>query len=331
MATKTAKKPVEVVDHDAALLAAVPELLQTRDDSMTIREWIVSLIPFFEKARALEVAAKARLASARTLTLPTNGEQDSAIQVFIRNASAENKIVEDHWKITALLHNFQRRLVTARKRATDALEEAAGMAQRLHNQYDDMEHRRVEEENRRRQREADEQARRDREAELARLEQQALDAEAASAELGFREQKFVDYITGPYPDPQRAAFHAGYKDASYHARLLQMPKIVAAIKAKREAIALRQQAEAKKAAPVVPADVHQEKPDVGRAGSDRTFKSGDIFNERLFVEAVIGGQHAIPADCLMPNPVKVNEYARSMGELINRWPGCRLKKRTTTV
>jgi hypothetical protein len=321
----------QVVDADAALLTAVPELLAIRDDSVTIREWLVSLIPFFTRARELEVAAKKTLEDSKLLTLPANADDDTRLKAFITRASADNKVVAEHWKVTSLVHQFQRRLVAVRDRSCDALEEAAKRAQQLHNQYVKAENDRVAEENRRRQKEADDKAAAERQAELDRLEAERLKLEAASADLSDRERIFVDQVASGTP-AMYAARNAGYKDYTKQGDLLMgRLKIALAIKAKQDSENIRKQAEAKKAEPLKPAEIIAEKAQLGAGGVDRTTKSAEIFDARLFVEAVIGGRHAIPADCLMPDPVKLNQYARSLGDIIDRWPGVRLKKGTTTV
>lgn len=331
-ATTAPAKRADVVDHDAALLQAVPELLAVRDDSMTIREWMASLTPFFITARQLEVEAKEQLALARTLVLPTNGEQDTALQTFIRQASARIKVAEETWKVTAILFNFQRRLVTVRKRTTDALDEAAKLAQGLHNRYGDQERQRVADENRRRQEAADAKLAQERQAELDRIEAEALKAEAATGKLSDREQGFVELVANGFNSPETSARSAGFANPKQAAeRLMKSPKILGAIDNLRTAAALRQQKEAKRAAPVQRAEIQEEKADIGAGGSDRSRRSMEVFDEAALVAAVIAGTHGIPTDLLMVNPVRGNDLARQNGEVINRWPGCRLKTKTTTV
>lgn len=341
MAQRSKGKSVEgtVIDADAALIQQIPEMLQTRDEGLTVREFIAGLVPFFQQARALELKAKARLEAARQLTMPASQEDDTAVQMFIRASSAEKKVVEDHWTITALLFNFQRRLVAVRKRATDCHDEAERIAQSLHNQYKAAEQRRVDEENRRRLREAEEKARADREREQAELERQALELEAKSKELSDREQKFVELYCGEGTtaagvkgDARQAAARAGYKNpAEQGAILIGREKILAAIRAKESAKALREQAAARREEPVFAEEVPLEKPRIGGGGVDRTTKSGEILDERAFVDAVCEGRHGIPRDILIIDPARLNQYARDMGELINRWPGVRLKRNTKTI
>jgi hypothetical protein len=44
--------------------------------------------------------------------------------------------------------------------------------------------------------------------------------------------------------------------------------------------------------------------------------------------AVIGGKHGIPPDVLMVNQARLNDYARDLGDVINRWPGVRFDSDT---
>src|SRR3990167_6249594 len=324
----------EVIDADAALIQAIPELVPTRAESMTIREFIASLTPFFQTARTREVAAKAPLQRARASATPAHADADALIQVEIRQSSTDKKIVEDHWKITSTLFNFQRRLVTARKRATDALDEAATIWQRQHNTFTEAERRKAQAEQDRLRREAEARAQAERTAELARLEQQALDAEAASADLSERELRFVAFylVCG---SAESAARSAGYKDAiNVGARLISTPKILAAIDARRQAIALRDQQTTVKDAPL-DVQVPTVAPNIAKVGTDRTTKSAEVYDPEAFMAAVLDPRTrmavGIPATCATFDQVELNRQARDLGDLISRWPGCRLVKKTTTV
>jgi hypothetical protein len=192
----------------------------------------------------------------------------------------------------------------------------------------------VAEENERRRQEAERNARIEREREQAELEQKAIEAEEASPTLSEREEAFVNSQIALGLGPTDAARRAGFKNPEQAAeRLMKLAKIREALDAKKRAAAIREQAAAKKEQPV-DVQFEEERPNITRAtpgGFDRTSHSGEVLDERLFVEAVIGGRHGIPADVLMVNQAKLNEYARSMQELINRWPGVRHKKTTTTV
>lgn len=334
MAKSKTAAVADVVDADAALIQAIPELVPTRADSMTISEFIASLTPFFQTARTLEVAAKATLHRARSSAPPTNADEDAVMQSEIRQCSAEKKRHEDHWKIKTTLYHFQRRIVTAAKRGTDALDEAAAIWQRHHNTFAEAERRKAQAEQDRLRREAEARAQAERTAELARLEQQALDAEAASADLSERELRFVAFylVCG---SAESAARSAGYKDAiNVGARLISTPKILAAIDARRQAIALRDQQTAVKDAPL-DVQVPTVAPNIAKVGTDRTTKSAEVYDPEAFMAAVLDPRTrmalGIPATCATFDQVELNRQARDLGDLISRWPGCRLVKKTTTV
>lgn len=92
----------------------------------------------------------------------------------------------------------------------------------------------------------------------------------------------------------------------------------------------REQAAALKAAPLQ-ATIVDVKPDIVQAAGtiDRTTKKGEILDEAKFIAAVFAGE--IPRDTLMIDLVRVNEYARSIPDAVNRWPGARVVKDTKVV
>lgn len=324
-----------------ATKAIEPEVLPADDqdvklvttDGGVIAGFLRDVTRFFREANALEAKAKSTLLAARALVAPKTQEQDVAIQTFIKTATADTKALEAHWSICQTFSQVHRRLTAARARGTEPLETAKAIAQKFHNDYAEAERRRAAEEQERERLAAEARARADREAELARLEAEAVKRESESADLSDRETWFVDLIVSGN-SPVASAKTVGYKNPEQQGpRLMELVKIVAAIKARQDAIAIRQQATAKRDAPL---DVRVEtvRPAIGKpigGGHDRTSHSGEVLNERLFVEAAMGGQHGIPLDCLMVNPVKLNDYARSLQERINLWPGIRYKKTTTTV
>lgn len=333
--TKAAPADIEVLG------ATLPEHQLAATDGKTITGFLAGLVPFFRQATALENRAKAKLALARTFTLPKPGDVDgdAALQTFIKEASAERKAVEKHWEITGAIHQFQRKLVAARDRVIGEgtkektpgyLVEAQGIAQRLHNTYvEDARRRAAEEQERIRKAEEERQAE-IRRQDLERMENEALAAEAASADLSERERVFTEEIARgktPYDAARTANFAQPRSQAE---KLLKLPKILLAIAAIKDAAAIREQAAAVKAAPL---DVQVETVRVEKAGvgTDRTTYAIEFTDPQLLREAVLGGKHGIPTDILTPDQVKGNAYARDFREIVNRWPGCRLVKKTTTV
>jgi hypothetical protein len=315
---------LDIVDEDQQLAATVGE---------AIRDFIKGLAAFFVTAKALEQSAFGTLEQAKLLKLPTNPDEDEAIQRFVKQTSVDKREVEEHWRITSLVSQFHRRMTARRSKATDALEEANRIGNRLHNSYTEAEKRKAAEAQERLRREAEEKARRDREAEIARMEAEAIKREESSPDLSEREQVFVDQVAN-HGDGQRAARMAGYKDPGASAsRLLASAKIQKAIKAKRDAIAIRTQLAARKEEPLEVEEVPEIKPNVTRAGAayDRTTHSAEILDEQALIAACISGKYGIPTDILTVKPAKVNEYARALQQRIELWPGVRYKRETRVI
>lgn len=334
---QTAQKPADV----EVLPITIPEQGLVQSDSVTIASFLNGLVPFFRTATELEQKAKGMLAKARTFTLPQPGDidGDAALQTFIKDASVEIKAVDQHWGITSVVYQFQRKLTAARDRVTGEggkttnagyLVEAKNIAQRLHNTYTEDAKRRAAQEQERLRREAEQQEQERRDRELAKMESEALEAEARSEALSEREARFVEQVVALQPHVVAARL-AGYKDAQASAeKLMRTTKIVVAIQAKRDAAEIRRQAAAVKETPL---DVQVDTVQVQRAkvGTDRTTYSAEVTDARLLLEAVICGRHGIPADVLTVDVTRLNAYARDMRDVINRWPGCKLVTKTTTV
>jgi hypothetical protein len=312
-----------------------PELVQVQTDGNLITGFLSALVPFFRKATELEQHGKTLLAQAKALQPPRTGAEDGTVQTFIKTAKAGRTDVDTLWNgPTGAFNRVHKLLVAGRHRGTGPYEEAASIAQYLHNTYAAMERQRVEAEQRRLREEA-EARERARLVELARrLEEQAAAAEDASPDLSPRERAFVVYYDQT-ADAVNAARRAGFPDPRKAAdRLLKSAKVQAAIAAAYEARTLRHQAAVTRTQPVAVVTETVEA-DLVRVGSDRTYKSAEIYDPRAFVAAVIAsqsdGQNPIPADTLMPSQTALNEYARSMGERINAWPGVRLKVTVKTI
>ena len=64
---------------------------------------------------------------------------------------------------------------------------------------------------------------------------------------------------------------------------------------------------------------------------DRKTRTAVVVDEDAFIAAVLEGKFGIPSDVLTVRQVKLNEYARSLGKLIERWPGIRYNEKTTIV
>lgn len=326
--------PADLADATEALATQNPDEVFVHSAGLAVVQFLRGVTAFFATATTIERNAEGVLALAEQMQKkpPTNVAEDIIVQDFVRMTTADKKAAEEHWKITATISQFHRRMTGARARATDKLETANAIGNRLHNAYVETERARAAAEQDRLRREAEEKARADQQAEQARAAAEALRIEQEAPELSPRENVFVDtlLLTG---DAFKAASKADYaQPRSTAEKLLALPKIIAAIEARRKAEDVRRQAAAKAA---IPLDVQHEtvRPNIGRAAgaSDRTTHSAELVDERALVDAVIRGGLGIPSDLLVVDEAKLNEYARSLHELVNRWPGVRYKKTTKVV
>lgn len=319
------------------------EIAATEDEQFVQQAWTAlrqffgGVAAFFAEAQQLELASRSLLGQAKLLQPPTSAAEDEAIQRFIKHTSAHKRKVEEHWQITTLVSQFHRRLTARRSVSTDAADQANKIGNTLHNAYEQAELRRVAAEQERIRREVEAQAQRARDEELARMEAEAVAREEASADLSEREQAFVEaYLSGigTKGNGQQSAARAGYKEPlKAAARLLSAPKIQKAIQAREEAIAIRRQAEAVREAPLEFLDVPTVEAEISKAPGavSRTTHSYEIVDEEAFVRAALAGKHGIPADALTYKPAAMTDYARSLRERIELWPGVRYVKTTKII
>lgn len=316
----------------AEIVAELPELAQTQGEATGLTAFLKGLVPFFQTAAAMERDAKALAERARGWKTPTTKDEDAKLIEDVRAARAAKSSAGDHWEpVTSMFSNLHRRMTGARKRTIDALDEAIGTGNRLHQAYDDAERARA-------RREADEQRRQDeaaaaaaRERELADLEAAALKAEASSPDLSDRERLFVTLVVGqPGWKPGDIAARAGYKDPEKAAtRLLATPKVQQAIEAARSALAAREQAQAVAAKPLEVVVTPSAGPQVN--SGDRETWSAELLDEQALIQAILDGNKGIPTDLLAIRGPKLNEYARSFKTIINGWPGVRAKRTLSVV
>lgn len=307
-----------------------PDLALVETDGTAVSAFLSGLVPFFRGALVLEREAVSLLAEAKRTKEPTSGAQDAVIQTNIKRASLLTKRAEGYWTIAGVLHGLHRKVTAGRARATGPAAEAAAYWQAQHNGWADSERRRVarEQEVLRLAAEAEAQAERDRE--LAELERLAVEAEQDSPTLSERERAFVvAHLNGR--SPEQAAQAAGFKDAFKSAtRLLATEKIQVAMKAARDAAVLRQQATARAEAPL-PVNVREVRPDIKKVGSDRDYWSAEVTDEDAFIAAFVAGKHGIPRRVITVLASALNEEARAFHYELERWPGIKVTKKTTTV
>lgn len=335
MAKKAAVQEPDVIDVGQVS----EEQQEIASTGLSVTSFLAGVGGFLTTAKTLEAKADALEVRSKAFTAPAPGDAaaDAALQKFVQEANAAKKAIEGHWGITSVFHGFHKKLVALRDRGADKAGDAADRAQKLHNAYVAAEKRRAAEETARLQREAEERAAAERRRELEAQEARALELEAAAADLSDRERTFVDVFIGG-ATASLAAKAAGYKDpVGQAARLMGSAKVLAAVKAAQEAIALRRQAAATAARPLVVDDVEEVAPAVQKEGTDRTTWKGEIVDLAAFLEFALGVKSdallasGVPADLLTIDPVKLTQYARSMHEGINRWKGVRAKKSTTTI
>lgn len=332
-------EPPAAVVVDALDITNDPDFPLIASDSVVVNSALQNIKQLFRRGGELERAALATLGDAKALTAPTTGEEDAAIQTFIKGTSIDKKEIETHWAITAVVNNLHKRLVARRQRGVVALEEAAKIGNALHNAYTEAEKKRAAAESERLRKEAEEKAQRERDEELARLEEQAVKLEEQAAMLSAREQAFVSFYymaaQGDKNAGARAAQLAGFADGPKSAaRLLTLPKIQSALKAKRDAAALRTQTAAVAQRPLEVEEVAEVKPNIIRGaggGHDRTTWTGVVDDEAAFIAAIVNKTHNIPIECLQINQVQLNEYARALHEKMNLWPGVHAHKKTGVV
>jgi hypothetical protein len=247
---------------------------------------------------------------------------------FVRGAKQLKRKIEDHWsRITRVIDETKRNLLDLKRQDLEPVDAAISTVERRALDYAEIQKRleREEQDRLRRKAEQDAQTRRDRE--LADQERRALDLEKASADLSPRERLFVEAILAG-AGGAAAAQRAEFKDPARAAeRLLATPKILQAIEHQRSANAIRDQAAAKRDAPldvVVPkAETH-----TARVSGTRTvtYYSCEIVDETRFRAAFVAG--LIPSDSMLPNQPELN---RAAGRLVDTfeaaYPGTRLVKR----
>lgn len=315
-----AKKSVQAVDTSV--------LVPVQEKIVTVGTFLRNITPFFKTAGELEHTAHEALDRAKTWTRPTTLEEDAALVQGVKDVKATRTKLADHWSARDVIFALHKKLVAAYQRAEKPLVEAESIGTRLHNEWVESERLRVQREEDEKRRIAQEAERERQRAEAARLEQEAEAAELASEALSDREQRFVAFVVAGKGDSEAAQL-AGYKMPGAKAAQLRLHnKITEAIDAAERAIELRRQAQAVAAQPVAIEDVAATTP-AQVATTGRTTYSAIIFNADAFVAAAVKGGYGIPADCLMPNPVKLNEYARSLRERLDAWPGVRLSKKTS--
>lgn len=317
----------------AAMVPYAADMADTRDGLGVLANFGMNLEAFFERAEHLTRRADETLLEARGVAAPTTAGEDEQIQIKAKRGNEDLRETRAHYDtITKVLTRLHRYFTGKRTRTEQPTEEAVKILNRLHNGWTDAERRRVAQENERRRLQAEQDAAAERQRDLDRLEAQALEREARMEELSEREQKYVQLVcTGT--EPTAAAKMCGYKDAfGTAARLQGTEKIRQAILAKREALALREAASTVAQQPV-DVDFEEATANVTRAAGvkERTTWKGVVDDERAFVDAVIAGTYGIPRELLIIDRVLLNDKARGLKKLMDKWPGVHAESSTGLV
>lgn len=288
----------------------------------------IELAPFPEGEKALAFQ------SAAGRVVVSDKETHREALDLLRHGKALKRGVDEHWQ--RVLRWLEARKVDIRNiREADLALVEPGLTH-LNGQcltYEAAEKRRQAEEEARQRREAERKAQIQREKDLADLEAKALEAEAVSEALSDRERRFVEeWVVGPQvwlEDAPTAARKAGYKDWQTQGdALLRRPKIQAAIQARSDALALREQQAAVQEKPlgVKAVEVHS---NLAKVAGTRTVVTwtGECVDRDALIDAVLKGE----ADraLLMPNQVEINALARSLHDNLDRIPGLRHIRKET--
>jgi hypothetical protein len=332
------KQPTLPVEGDVLDAPIEDQQLTITEEGTAFTKFLAGIGTFVIKARGLEKKAKERLDIARQIQRkpPKTEAEDAKVQVELRAAKLERKVVNDTWGITQVLSKLHKSTVAGRERAGGMLDEAAEITQALHNDYTREEKRKADEREAEKRRIAEAAERRRQDEEAARLEQEALDAEAAMPTLSDREEAFVNGILNRGLSPFEAAKAARFaKPAAEADRLMASKKINEALDARKAAIAAREQATAVRQQPVNVV-VERERPAITRVANthDATTWSAEVFDAEAFMAAVLDprtrAQLGIPASVATYVQKELNDLARSLHEKMNVWPGVRAKSNTST-
>lgn len=333
MAT-TPKRPTGKPVSTTTLVAVEPlEFTETRQGFAALSDFSARLAEFLERAEFLTKRSDETLERAKRLVAPTSAQEDEAIQLEAKRSNADLRETREHFdSITKPLTQLHRYFTGKRTRAEQPTEEATKIHNRFHQGWVTAERLRVERENEVRRLAAEAKAREEQRRELDKLEAAALAKEAASDALSERERRFVELATSG-TEAAAAATQAGFADGfKAAARLMGSAKVQRAIAARMEAASIRQQAEAVRQEPIAVDFVPVEANITRAAGAkDRTTWTAVVDDADLLIAAAISGKHGIPRDVLKVDEVKLNEYARSLHHLIDKWPGVRAVSSTKVV
>lgn len=278
--------------------------------------------PEASKGGALIIAARALVVADKS----THGQA----KLFIRDLKGSIRNIEDFHKRTKRAIDDLKRTVLQHERDDVApFQEAITIIEPRVIAYENAEDLRVQQEQDRLRRAAEEDARQRREQELAEQEAEALRLEALSGNLSEREEEFISRVVAGCL-PEIAARQAGFKDPAGTAnRLLKTLKIQNAIATRREANAIREQAIAQRAQPLTVRPVAAVESQTSKVAgtSTRTYYSADILDADKLIDMVIAGK--VSRSVLLINQSWLNQQATDLKDAFESvyGPAARLVKK----
>lgn len=314
-----------------------PDVALVKTEAAPIATFVNNMAVFFSQAQSLEERAAQDLVSAQAWQEPTSREEDEDLIARIRQNAAETKLLEQHWDVTTVLSRMHRSLTAMRNRATAIRDQVKTRGNALHGAYERREQERVRKEAEEKRLAEERRLREQRQREQEEAERLALEAEANAPTLSDRETRFVEaYVCGlgVAGNAQAAAARVGYRDADKAAvKLLATEKVRAAIEAKRAAVAIREQAEAKRHAPIVAVAAETAAPQSQVAKASRVYYSCEVVDEAAFMAVVLDPtlrmRYNVPASVATYQQPVLNDIARAVKDEINKIPGLRLKTTTS--
>lgn len=249
---------------------------------------------------------------------------------FVRGAKQLKRKIEEHWsRITRSVDDLKKNLLDLKRQDLEPVEAAIRIADVACVDYQTRQEARERAEQDRIRRENEQRAQTERDRQLAEQEARALKLEESSTTLSARELAFVDLIIQEM-GPSEAAKRVGYQDPSRRGiALINNPKIMDAVYAKRQAIELRKQTAATKAAPL-DYQVPKVASEVAKVSGTRTvtyYSCAIDHPDKLFAALIAG---TVPADTYIPNQSELNRKASDLKDTFEAaYPGCRLVRRTS--
>lgn len=295
----------------------------------------VSLEPYTGKDDGLSI-----LAAVQAMAV-TSKESCELLLADIKRWKQENREIEDFYDSPK--DGMVKLLYTAYVKARDMRDAhlrprklAIEAGEKLTSAWNREAKRLEQEEADRRRREAEEQERQRRAEEAAKAEEAALALEASSNVLSEREQRFVEAFSRENFNPTQLLMlvkRLGYANPEQQAkRLLTSEKIQQAITNAQKAAAIRREAEAKQAAPIMveTQPVESQVAKVAGVSQREYYSCGEVDLRALVLAVAEDIQHGdgTKIQALQANMVFLNAEARSLKSMFSRvWSMCQLVKR----